>query len=175
MDKNIKEILISEKQIGEAVQRLADTLNKTYGNEEVILVLVLKGSIVFCADLMRRLSFPVVLDVMKVSSYGSGCVSGGDIEISLDLSCDIAGKNVLIVEDIIDSGNTLYKLKSVLSERGPKTLRICTLLDKPARREADISAEFVGLEIPDKFIVGYGLDYAERFRQLPYIAVLEQY
>lgn len=173
MDKNIKEILISEKQIGEAVQRLAETLNKTYGNEEVILVLVLKGSIVFCADLMRRLSFPVVLDVMKVSSYGNGCVSGGDIKISLDLSCDIAGKNVLIVEDIIDSGNTLYKLKSVLSERGPKTLRICTLLDKPARREADISAEYVGIEIPDKFIVGYGLDYAERFRQLPYIAVLD--
>lgn len=173
MDKNIKEILISEKQIGEAVQRLADTLNKTYGNEEVLLVLVLKGSIIFCADLMRRLSFPVVLDVMKVSSYGNGCVSGGDIEISLDLSCDIAGKNVLIVEDIIDSGNTLYKLKSVLSERGPKTLRICTLLDKPARREADISAEYVGIEIPDEFIVGYGLDYAERFRQLPYIAVLD--
>ena len=172
MDK-ISEILISEEEIIKAVDGLAQKLNEVYGDEQVVLVLILKGSVVFCADLMRRLSFPVMLDVMKVSSYGNGTVSGGKINIDLDLTQSIEGKNVLIVEDIIDSGNTLCKLKQHLLELNPKTLRICTLLDKPTRREAPIEADYIGIKIPDKFIVGYGLDYAENYRQLPYIAVLK--
>ena len=175
-EKNpIKNILVSEAEIENIVCDLADKLNVRYGNEEVILILVLKGSVVFCADLMRKLKFPVIMETMKVSSYGSGTVSTGELSVDLDIKTDISGKNVLIVEDIIDSGNTLYKLKKMLSARNPKSISLCTFLDKPERREADVVADYTGKVIPDEFVVGYGLDYNEKYRELPYVGVLGEW
>ena len=172
---NIKKVLISEKEIEDIITELAQQLNCEYEGKEVVLILVLKGSIVFCADLMRKLRFPVSIETMKVSSYGSGTVSTGELRVDLDIKADIKGKNVLIVEDIIDSGNTLYKLKKMLGEREPESVKICTFLDKPERREADIIADYTGRTIPDEFVVGYGLDYDEKFRELPYVGVLGEW
>jgi len=169
----IKTILISEEEIERIVLELADKLNEEYAGKEAILLLVLKGSVIFCADLMRKLNFPVTLEVMKVSSYGSGTVSG-ELRIDYDLKSDIKGKNVIIVEDIIDTGNTLSKLKNLLLGRNPKSVKICTFLDKPERRKADVCADYIGRVIPDEFVVGYGLDYSEKYRELPFVGVLDE-
>ena len=171
---DIKKILITREELEETVKRLSEALNTDYKNKEVILVLILKGSFVFCADLIRMLSFPVLVEMMKVSSYGTGTVSTGKLRIDLDIKTDIAGKDVLIVEDIIDSGNTLSKLKGLLESRDAASVRICTLLDKPERRETDVTVEYTGIQIPDEFVVGYGLDYNERYRELPYIGILDE-
>lgn len=174
VEDKIEKVLISEEEIKDIVLKLADRLNVEYQEKEVILVLVLKGSIVFCADLMRNLKFPVILEVMKVSSYGSGTVSNG-VKIDYDLKRDIKGKHVLIIEDIIDTGNTLLNLKNMLLKREPESLKICTFVDKPDRRKVDIEADFCGRVIPDEFVVGYGLDFDERYRELPYVGVLKSY
>lgn len=175
INDSVKKILVSEEEIETIVCSLADKLNFRYKDKEVVLILVLKGSVIFCADLMRKLTFPVILETMKVSSYGSGTVSTGELSIDLDIKTDISGKHVLIIEDIIDSGNTLYKLKKMLGARNPESIAICTFLDKPERREADITADYTGTVIPDEFVVGYGLDYDEKFRELPYVGVLGEW
>lgn len=169
----IEEVLISEEELCAAVERLADEINRDLNGEPLIAVVILKGSMVFASDLIRKLTMPVMLDFMRASSYGAGTASSGFINIRQDLENDIAGKNVLIIEDIIDSGNTLHKLKELLRERNPKSIRICTLLDKPSRRVTPVEVEYSGIAIPDKFVVGYGLDYDEILRNLPYIGVLK--
>ena len=170
---DIKSILISEEEIQELVNELGERINKDYEGKEVIFAVILKGSLVFAADLMRRLTMPVRLDFMQASSYGESAVSSGIINIKKDLDNVISGKHVLIIEDIIDSGNTLAKLKQVLLERDPASVKICTLLSKPSRREMDVEVEYVGKDSPDEFVVGYGLDFNERYRNLPYIGILK--
>lgn len=174
LHKDIESILVSEEEIKEIVKNLADKINADYKEEELTVLIILKGSMVFASDLIRKLNMPVSIEFMRVSSYGAGTSSSGFINIKQDVECDIEGKNILIIEDIIDSGNTLYKLKEVLLERNPKTLRICTLLDKPDRRVTDVTVEYQGKIIPDKFAVGYGLDCNEHYRNLEYIGVLKE-
>ena len=170
---DIKYILFSEKEIAETVSRLAARINADYGGEEIIVGVVLKGSLTFAADLIRKLDMPIRLDFIQASSYGSGSKSTGQVKIKKDLENDIGGKHLLLIEDIIDSGNTLAGLKKMLKDRGPASVKICALLSKPSRREVEIEAEYIGAEIPDEFVVGYGLDYDEKYRNLPYIGVLQ--
>ena len=170
----IERVLVSEEEIKKTVTRLADQINKDYNGEELLVVVILKGSMIFAADLVKELTMPVTIDFMRASSYRSGTASSGFINIKQDLGTDISGKNVLIIEDIIDSGNTLHKLKELLRERNPKTIRICTLLDKPARRVTPVDVEYSGIAIPDEYVVGYGLDYNEILRNLPYVGVLKR-
>ncbi len=170
----IGEAVVSEDELKEIVKSLADKINADYAeDEELIVVGILKGCFVFMSDLVRNLKCDVKTFFMEVSSYGDGTESSGKIVIKKDLNVDIGGKNVLIAEDIIDTGITLYQLLPILEVRKPKTLRICTLLHKPERTQREIKIDYKGKVIPDKFIVGYGLDCAERFRQLPYIAEVE--
>ncbi len=174
LHKDVESILVSEQEIKDIVRNLSDKMNNDYGEEELTVIVILKGSMIFASDLIRQLKMPVSIEFMRVSSYGAGTSSSGFINIKQDVESDIEGKNVLIVEDIIDSGNTLYKLKEVLLERKPKTCRICTLLDKPDRRVADVTVEYQGKIIPDEFAVGYGLDYNEEYRNLNYVGVLKR-
>ena len=170
----VERVLVSEEDIQNAVKEIAKKINADYQNEPVLLLVILKGSLVFASDLMRHLNMPVSLDFMQASSYGNQTVSQGFINIKRDMETDVRGKNVIIVEDIIDSGNTLFKIKALLSERNAKSVRICTILDKPERRVADIDVDYQGIVIPDEFAVGYGLDYNEDYRHLPYIGVLKR-
>ena len=174
MHKDLESVLISEYQLEDIVNTLADEINTDYNDEELVMIVILKGSMVFASDLMRKLNMPVHLEFMKASSYGVGTTSSKVVNVALDIKVDIEGKNVLLVEDIIDSGNTLSNLKAMLLKRNPKSLKLCTLLDKPDRRETDVQPEYVGTIIPDEFVVGYGLDYAENYRQLPYIGILSR-
>ena len=167
------DILISENEIHNRILEIADRINKDYEGEELTLICVLKGGVMFMCDLARRLNLSVRLDFMSVSSYGSETKSSGVVKIIKDLDDSIAGKDVLVVEDIIDSGNTLSYLLDILEKRGPKSIKLCTLLDKPSRREKDVTVDYVCFEIEDKFVVGYGLDYDQRYRNLPYIGVME--
>ena len=172
MDYNIR-VLIAEDQISERIKELADQISKDYEGESVHLICILKGSAFFSCDLAKRLSIPVTMDFMSVSSYGSEQVSTGRVRILKDLDESIQDRNVLIVEDIIDSGHTLAHLKSLLGTRSPKSLEICTLLDKPERRLTNVAVKYVGFVIPDEFVVGYGLDYDQFLRNLPYVGVVE--
>ena len=168
------DVLISEKEIENRIWEIADRINKDYEGEELTLICVLKGGVMFMCDLAKRLNLNVRLDFMSVSSYGSQTKSSGVVKIIKDLDDSIDGKNVLVVEDIIDSGNTLSYLMDILKKRGPKSIKLCTLLDKPSRREKkDVFVDYVCFEIEDKFVVGYGLDYDQRYRNLPYIGVME--
>ena len=168
------DILISENEIHNRILEIADRINKDYEGEELTLICVLKGGVMFMCDLARRLNLSVRLDFMSVSSYGSETKSSGVVKIIKELDDSIAGKNVLVVEDIIDSGNTLSYLIDILKKRGPKSIKLCTLLDKPSRREKkDVFVDYVCFEIEDRFVVGYGLDYDQRYRNLPYIGVME--
>ena len=168
MINEVQEILINESEIQEKVKYLAEQINKDYAGKDIVLMIILKGSVVFSADLMRYLNVNVSLDFMQVSSYGSSSVSG-----ELKILKDVNGKNVIIAEDIIDSGNTLSALVKLLKKRGAN-VEICTLLSKPARRETQVDVKYEGFEIPDEFVVGYGMDYDERFRNLPYIGILKR-
>ena len=170
----IERVLVSEDEIKVAVKNLATQLNCDYADKKPIVVCILKGSIFFTADLVRELNFPVTIDFMSVSSYGSSTISQGDLKIKKDLSFDINGRHVIIIEDIIDSGNTLYKLKKLLEQRNPASIKIATLLNKPDRRVTPISADYCCFTIPDEFVVGYGLDYDERFRTLKDVCVLSR-
>ncbi len=170
---DIKKILISEEELSAAVQKVADQINKDYVGKEILFVVILKGSLVFAADLMRKINVPMKIDFMQASSYGSGTVSTGVINIKKDLDNSAEGKNILIVEDIIDSGNTLAALKKELLSRHPASVRICTLLNKPERRVTPVDVDYEGIEIADEFVVGYGLDFDERYRHLPYIGILD--
>lgn len=173
MKENIK-VLISEEDVTKRINEIAAQISKDYEGEEILLVCILKGSVFFTTALASRITVPVTLDFMSVSSYGNETVSSGRIKILKDLDDSIQGKNIIVVEDIIDSGRTLSHLMSFLSVRGPKSLKLCALLDKPSRREIPVEVEYVGMQIPDLFVVGYGLDYAQKYRNLPYIGVIEQ-
>lgn len=166
--------LISENEIEEIVTRIAAEIDREYQGKHLLMVAILKGSVVFMGDLMKKVTLPVEIDFMKVSSYGSGTASSGSINIHLDLQRkDIGDCDILIIEDIIDSGRTLSYLVDYLLLKGAKSVRTCTLLDKPSRRTVEYNADFVGKIIPDEFVVGYGLDYDEKFRALPYVGVLK--
>lgn len=172
MESNIR-ILISEKDIKQRVKELAEQISEDYRGRSVHIICILKGSIFFACDLMKKIDIPVTIDFMAVSSYGDDTVSSGRVRIVKDLDESISGKDVIIVEDIIDSGNTLSYLSELLGARGPASLNVCSLLDKPERRVTDVDVKYVGFEIPDEFVIGYGLDYKQRYRNLPYVGVLE--
>lgn len=172
-EKDIDCILYTEQQLADMVKQLGARISEEYRDKNLFMVAVLKGSVVFMADLMRQITVPCTIDFMSVSSYGKGTSSSGQVRILKDLDASLEGKDLLLIEDILDSGKTLSYLIEILSARKPASIRICTLLDKPERRQADIHADFVGTQVPDAFIVGYGLDYAEQYRHLPYIAVLK--
>ncbi len=163
------DIMISETEIAKKVEELAKKIESDYKDEPLLVVGILKGASVFVSDLIRKINLDVNIDFMSVSSYGNSTESSGTVRILKDLDVDIAGKNVLIVEDIIDSGITLSNLVRELQIRNPKSLKLCTLLDKPERRKTDVHVDYVGFVIEDKFIVGYGIDWAEKYRNLPYI------
>ncbi len=171
---NVEYIMLSERKIARRIKALGAQLDKLYDGRTPVVVCILKGSSVFFSDLIRSMKTTLTVDFMEVSSYGSGTKSSGELTIKKDLSTDITGRDVLIVEDIIDSGNTLYNLKKLLISRTPASVNIVTLLDKPARREAPIEPEYTGFVIEDEFVIGYGLDYAEEYRNLPYVGVLKR-
>lgn len=166
-------VLISKEAIETRIQEMADKINHDFAGQEVHLVGILKGSVFFVCELAKRLTIPVTMDFMSVSSYGAGTESSGRVKIVMDLSESIEGRNVIVVEDIIDSGNTLSYLLPVLSSRKPKSIRLITLLDKPDRRVSQVEIDESGFVIPDAFVVGFGLDYAQKYRNLPYIGVVE--
>lgn len=173
MHQDVEKILFSQEQLQARVRELGAQITRDYAGKEVAVAAILRGSYIFMADLTRAIELPITVDFMSVSSYGSGTSSSGQVEIKKDLSDPIEGKELLIVEDILDSGNTLYYLSDVLRARKPASIRICTLLDKPDRRTRPIRADYVGFTIPDAFVVGYGLDYDEKYRNLPYIGILK--
>jgi hypoxanthine phosphoribosyltransferase len=168
------EVLIPEERVDERISQLGQQISADYAGKEVHLICILKGSIFFTCELAKRITVPVTLDFMQVSSYGSGTVSSGDIRIKKELDEDICGKHVIVIEDIVDSGNTLSRLVPLLASRKPASLKVCTLLDKPDRREAMVDIDYNGFVIPDEFVVGYGLDYDQKYRSLPYIGVIRQ-
>lgn len=155
------------------MRELGGKITADYKNSNLMLVTVLKGAVVFLADLMRQIDVPAEIDFMVVSSYGSGVKSSGVVKIVKDLDVPLAGKDILIVEDILDSGLTLSYIKELLESRGPRSIRIATLLDKPSRRKVDLQADYIGFSVPDEFVIGYGLDYDEKYRNLPYIGILK--
>lgn len=166
------EVMLTAEEIDKRLEELAEELYKEFGDEPVEMICTLKGAVVVTVDLAKKMKMPVSLNFMSVSSYGDGTVSSGNVNVKLDLDDDINGKNVLIVEDIIDTGRTLKKLKELLEFRKPKKLKLVTLLDKPDRRVVDIKGDYTGFTIPDAFVVGYGLDYAQKYRNLPYVGIL---
>lgn len=172
MNSDLKSILISQEEISTRVKEMGKEITEEYRGKELLLVGILKGSVVFMADLMRTIDLPLNIDFMAVSSYGNGVNTTGSVKILKDLDRSLEGKNILIVEDILDSGMTLAYLKNLLAARGPASIKIATLLDKPERRKTDVSVDYCGFSIPDEFVVGYGLDYAEQYRNLPYLGVL---
>lgn len=176
MCTDVERILVSEEEIKRTVNRLADEINAYYEGSEkpLMMVGILKGSVVFMTDLMRRITHPMTIDFMQASSYGSSTVSCGNVNLRLDLKChDLENYDLLVVEDILDSGNTLSCIMKYLKAKGAGDIKLCTLLDKPDRRKVDIKVDFSGIVIPDEFVIGYGLDYNELYRNLPYIGVLK--
>lgn len=172
-DNDIQEVLFSEEQLKNRVQEIAQQITADYQGKEIMLISVLRGSFVFMADLCRAIDLPCTLDFMAVSSYGKGTKSSGQVQITKDLSEDISDRHIIVVEDILDSGNTLSYLLKILENRHPASIRLCTLLDKPDRRVKPVEVHYSGFTIPDAFVVGYGLDYAEKYRNLPYIGILK--
>ena len=172
MAEKIK-VLISEEEVDARIRELGEKISKEYEGKQIHLICVLKGGVFFMCELAKRITVPVSMDFMCVGSYGDGTKSSGVVRLAKDLDESIENKEVLIVEDIIDSGNTLYYLMDVLRQRKPASLRLCTLVDKPDRRVKDVHVDWTGFEIPDEFVVGYGLDYAQKYRNLPYIGVVE--
>ncbi len=172
-DQDILEVLQTEEALRARVAQLGAEITRDYAGKAPVIISVLRGSYIFMADLTRSIDLPCTVDFMSVSSYGGGTSSSGQVKIIKDLSESIEGRDLLIVEDILDSGNTLYYLRDVLLARKPASVKICTLLDKPERREKPIHADYVGFEIPNAFVVGYGLDYAEAYRNLPYIGIVK--
>lgn len=165
-------VLISEQEVDARIEELGRQISEDYAGKEVHLICILKGSVFFTCELAKRITVPVSLDFMSVSSYGDGTVSSGRVKIAKDLDESIEGKEVIIIEDIIDSGRTLHNLMDLLQKRNPSSLKLCTLLDKPDRRVMDVKMDYVGFVIPDEFVVGYGLDYAQKYRNLPYVGVV---
>ena len=172
MSESIR-VLLPEDELANRISELGAQISKDYEGETVFLVCILKGAAFFACELAKRITVPVTIDFMATSSYGSGTVSPGEIKIKKDLDMGVDGQNVIIVEDIIDSGNTLNYLGSLFKERNAKSVRMCTMLDKPDRREVDVHVDYTGFTIPDQFVVGYGLDYDQKYRNLPYIGIVE--
>ena len=170
--ENIR-VMISEEDVNKRIAEMGAQISEDYAGKEIHLIAILKGSVFFACELAKRITIPVTIDFMSVSSYGNSRESSGIVKIAKDLDETLEGKNVLIVEDIIDSGRTLYYLMDILSKRNPKSMKLCTLLDKPERRVKDVKVDYVGFEIPDEFVVGYGLDYDQQYRNLPYIGFVE--
>lgn len=173
MNDDIRAVLVSEQQLKDKVAQLGAQISQDYAGKDLVLVSILKGAVVFMADLMRAVTIPCSIDFMVVSSYGAGTTTTGLVKIIKDLDSDLSGKDVLIVEDILDTGVTLSNLVPMLKMRDPNSVRICAILDKPSRRRADIQADYIGFQVPDEFVVGYGLDYGEKYRNLPYVGVLK--
>ncbi|HZJ78783.1 MAG TPA: hypoxanthine phosphoribosyltransferase [Clostridia bacterium] len=173
MNNDIETILVSTDEIDDIVKSLGQQITEDYKDKNLLLVSILKGAVVFMADLIRAIDIPCRLDFMAVSSYGGGVKSSGVVKIVKDLDIELEGYDLLIVEDILDSGKTLSYLSEILLKRNPKSLKICTFLDKPERREANIKANYIGRKVPDEFVVGYGLDFDEKYRNLPYVGVLK--
>lgn len=173
MENDIERVLLTEEQLRERVKELGEQISADYVGKDPVLISVLRGSFVFMADLVRQIQPYCRVDFMAVSSYGSGTQSSGQVNIQKDLTESIEGKDVIVVEDILDTGNTLHYLFQVLQARHPASLKLAVLLDKPSRRTKPISADYVGFTVPDEFVVGYGLDYDERYRNLPYIGILK--
>lgn len=174
IEDDIEKVYFSREELAGIVSKLGAQISKDYENKNLLLVSILKGSVVFMADLMRAITIPCNIDFMCVSSYGSGTRTSGTVKIIKDLDIDLKGKDLLLVEDILDSGVTLSYVSALLKTRNPNSIRVCTLLDKPERRIADIKADYSGAHVPDEFVVGYGLDYDEKYRNLPYIGVLKR-
>ena len=172
MAETIK-VLVPEEQVNQRIEELGRKISEDYAGRHVHLICVLKGGVFFMCELAKRITVPVSMDFMSVSSYGDGTSSSGVVKIAKDLDEPLEGKDVLVVEDIIDSGRTLYYLLEILKKRNPNSMKLCTLLDKPDRRVRDVKVDYVGFEIPDEFVVGYGLDYAQKYRNLPYIGIVE--
>ncbi len=174
MTNDVERVLLSEEVIKEKVKQIGAQITEDYKGEKLLIITILKGSVIFAADLLREIKIPVEIDFMCLSSYGSDSKSSGVVKIVKDLNEPIEGKNVLIIEDILDSGNTLSHLVKLLGTRNPKSVRIATLLDKPDRRVAEVEVAYKGFSIPDEFVIGYGLDYAEKYRNLPYVGILKR-
>lgn len=173
LEQDMEQILFTQEQLSARVRELAEQISKDYAGKRPLVVGILRGAFIFMADLVRQITLPIRLDFISASSYGAGTVSSGLVDIKLDLTEDIAGQDVLLVEDVLDSGNTLSKLVAELKQRNPASLKLCVMLDKPDRRVRPIIADYVGFTIPDAFVVGCGLDYDQNYRQLPYIGVLK--
>ncbi len=173
MIDDIVKVLISEQQLQQKVKELAKAITNDYQGKNLMLICVLKGGVMFATDLMKNITIPVKIDFMAISSYGMSTTTSGVVRILKDLEAEVAGKDLLIVEDIVDSGLTLKYLKEMLLSRKPNSLKVCTILDKPEGRQVEVKADYVGFNIPDKFVVGYGLDYAEKYRNLPFIGILK--
>lgn len=167
-------VLISEEEVSRRIREMAGQISRDYEGKELRIVCVLKGGVFFMCELVKHITVPVTFDFMAVSSYGNGHESSGTLQIVKDLDEPVEGKDILVVEDIVDSGNTLSRLLTLLKERNPKSLRLCTLLDKPERRETEVPVDYTGFLVPNLFVVGYGMDDAQYYRNLPYIAVVEQ-
>lgn len=174
MEKDIEKVLISEEEIKKIVTDLGARISEDYKDKNLLMVSVLKGSVVFMADLMRAVTIPCRIDFMSVSSYGSGAKTSGVVKIIKDLDLNLEGYDLLVVEDILDSGKTLDYLLKVLKQRNPASIKICTFLDKPERRQVNLFADYSGTTVPDEFVVGYGLDYDEKYRNLPYVGALKR-
>ena len=173
MEKHRVDVMIEEAAVNARIKELGEEISRDYAGKTVYLICILKGSVYFTCELAKRITVPVVMDFMQCSSYGVATKSSGVVKLSKDLDMAITGRDVIIIEDIIDSGRTLSHLKNLLGQRGPASLKICTLLDKPDRRVVDVDVEYTGFQIEDKFVVGYGLDYDQLYRNLPYIGVVE--
>lgn len=172
MEHIAPETLISEEDIALRIEALGKAITEDFQGEELTIVCVLKGAFMFCSDLMKKINLPVKLDFMAISSYGEGTSSSGNVKIEMDLSDSIKGQNILIVEDIVDTGLSMTVLRKLLESRGPKEIKLASLLYKPSRNKHSVDIDYLGFEIEDKFVIGYGLDYAGRYRELPYIGVL---
>ncbi len=174
MHEDVERILLTAQELDTKVSEMAARISTDYQGKEILLITLLKGGVMFAVDLMRKLTVPVEIDFMDVSSYGADAKTSGVVRIEKDLDSPIAGKHVLLVEDIVDSGLTLKYVSTLLRDRNPASLRICTILNKPMRRKTQIDADYIGFDIPDEFVVGYGLDYAQKHRNLPYVGVLKR-
>ena len=172
MEKHHVNVLLSEEEVDKKIVEIAEKINEEFKGQEVHLICILKGSVFFTCELAKRIEVPVSMDFMAISSYGADTKSSGVIKIVKDLDESITGKDVLVVEDIVDSGRTLSYLMEMLKDRKPNSLKLCTLLDKPDRRVIDVEVDYTGFQIPDEFVVGYGLDYAQKYRNLPYIGIV---
>lgn len=174
MTNDIAEILITREQLQQKVEELGKMISQEYRDKNLMIISVLKGGVMFTTDLIKEITVPLEIDFMAISSYGHSTSTSGVVRILKDLETDIEGKDILIVEDIIDSGLTLEYLKELLLSRGPQSVKICTILNKPARRKVDVQVDYKGFDIPDEFVVGYGLDYVEKYRNLPFVGVLKR-